>query len=73
MKLFKEIARKPIERKKIAIKYGFIVTEYQYMDCPRCGEVLNAGPDYQPNYCERCGQRISFEGVKWKEKKSWGI
>ena len=43
------------------------------MDCPRCGEVLNAGPDYQPNYCERCGQRISFEGVKWKEKKSWGI
>lgn len=57
---------RPIERIQTYLKYGFVMMEHQYMDCPRCGHVLNAGPNYQPKYCDQCGQRVTFDGVEWK-------
>lgn len=68
----KETAMEPIERIADYLKYGSVITEHQYMDCPRCGHVLGAGPDYQPRYCDQCGQRVSFEGVTWKEDRCLG-
>lgn len=68
----KETAMKPIERIANYLKYGFAITEHQYMDCPRCGHPMNAGPNYQPRYCDQCGQRVSFNGVIWKEDRHLG-
>ena len=56
----KETAMKPIERIANYLKYGFAITEHQYMDCPRCGHVMGAGSNYQPKYCDQCGQRVSL-------------
>ena len=67
--IFKGIARKPIRKVGTYLKYGFIVMEHEYHSCPRCGSILNAGPNYQPKYCDQCGQRIMFRGVTWKEDK----
>lgn len=68
----KETAMKPIERIANYLKYGFAITEHQYMDCPRCGHTLNAGSNYQPKYCAQCGQRVSFKGIIWKEDRHLG-
>ena len=68
----KETAMKPIERIANYLKYGFAITEHQYMDCPRGGHSMNAGPNYQPRYCDQCGQRVSFNGVIWKEDRHLG-
>ncbi len=68
----KETAMEPVERIGRYPKYGFAITEHQYMDCPRCGHVLNAGPEYQPRYCDQCGQRVSFEGIIWKGDRHLG-
>lgn len=68
----KETAMLPVERMGSYLKYGFAITEHQYLDCPRCGHVLGAGPDYQPKYCDQCGQRISFNGIIWKEDRHLG-
>lgn len=68
----KSIARKAVSRTETYLKYGFVVTEYEKYLCPRCRSILNAGPNYQPKYCERCGQKVSFEGIKWREEKTLG-
>ena len=68
----KETAMKPIERIANYLKYGFVITEHQYMDCPSCSHTLNAGPNYQPKYCDQCGQRVSFKGIIWKEDRHLG-
>ncbi len=65
----KHKARKPISKIRNYLKYGFVIVEHEYHHCPRCGKVLNAGPEYHPNYCEQCGQKISFAGIQWKEDK----
>lgn len=69
----KETAMKPIERIANYLKYGFAITEHQYMDCPRCGHLMNAGPNYQPRYCDQCGQRVSFNGVIMERRQAFGI
>lgn len=71
--LFKEIARKPIRKVSNYLKFGFVVTEYVKHDCPRCGHVLNAGPNYQPRYCDQCGQKVTFKGIVWEPEKELGI
>lgn len=71
--LKKKRAKKPIVRKSTYLKYGFVLTEHENLYCPRCNHILNAGPDYQPNYCNQCGQKISFAGVIWKEDKELGF
>lgn len=70
--VLKSIARKPISKTEIYLKYGFVVTEHEKHLCPKCKSVLNAGPDYQPNYCSQCGQRVSFNGIEWKADKEIG-
>lgn len=47
-------------------KYGFVETEHQVCYCPACGELLNAGPNYQPRYCDHCGQALTFDGIMWE-------
>lgn len=69
----KSIARKPIVRTGTYLKYGFVITECEKYSCPRCGSILNSGPNYQPQYCERCGQKVSFKGSEWKEDKELGF
>lgn len=64
--ILRNVARKPVTRTETYLKYGFVTTEHQYYYCPRCGNALNAGPQYQPRYCPECGQKVTFEGVKWK-------
>lgn len=68
----KSIEMEPLKRIETYLKYGFVITEHEYYDCPRCGKVLNAGPQYQPKYCSECGQKVTFEGVKWKEDVTLG-
>lgn len=68
MKL-KHKAQKPISKIETYLKYGFVVVEHEYHFCPRCGKTLNAGPEYQPKYCDQCGQRVSFAGIKWKKDR----
>lgn len=67
--MFKWMAKKPLKRIAVYLQYGFVVTEHEYYHCPRCGGVLNTGPNYQPKYCDRCGQKVAFDGVEWKEDK----
>ena len=69
----KRKARKPIAKKSTYLKYGFVITEHEYYHCPRCKNILNAGPNYQPKYCDQCGQKIKFSGIKWKEDKELGF
>ena len=66
-------AKKPISKIEIYLKYGFVITEHEAHLCPRCRKVLNAGPNYQPNYCSQCGQKVSFAGIKWSEDKKLGF
>lgn len=68
----KRKARKPIPRIKTYLKYGLVITEHEYQHCPRCNHILNVGPNYQPKYCDQCGQKLDFSGVKWKKDKELG-
>lgn len=65
-------AEKPISKMKTYLKYGVVIVEHQYHYCPRCGNVLNAGPEYQPKYCDQCGQKVSFTGIEWKKDRDLG-
>ncbi len=69
----KSMARKPVSRTETYLKYGFVITECEKYLCPRCGSSLSAGPNYQPQYCDRCGQKVSFKGAEWKEEKELGF
>lgn len=70
--MFKRMVRKPIRTVKTYLKYGYVVTEYEQYQCPRCKKALNAGPQYQPKYCSECGQKISFRDIRWKEDVTLG-
>lgn len=69
----KGVARRPIAKTKSYLKYGFVITECEVYHCPKCGGVLNAGPGYQPRHCSQCGQRVSFDGVGWKQERTLGF
>lgn len=69
----KSVARKPIPRLDTYLKFGFVITEHEVHLCPRCGDIIDAGPDYQPGYCGKCGQKVSFSGIRWKEDKELGF
>lgn len=72
LSVFKGIARRPVPKIQTYLKYGFAITEHDIYCCPRCTKVLNAGPNYQPQYCSVCGQRITFAGVEWREDRQKG-
>lgn len=67
--MFRIFARKPVKKTGTYIKFGFVVMEHEYYCCPRCGGTLNAGPGYQPNYCDKCGQKVDFRETVWTEEK----
>lgn len=71
--MFKWIARKPKRKVGTYLKYGFVYTEHENYLCPRCGHVLNAGPNYQPGYCSECGQKVTFKGIVCKAEKELGM
>lgn len=71
--MFRNMARRPIEKTETYLKYGFVITEHKSHYCPKCGSVLNAGPNYIPNYCSRCGQKINFSGAVWTNDKELGF
>lgn len=71
--MFRNVARRPIEKTETYLKYGFVITEHKFHYCPKCGSVLNAGPNYIPNYCGRCGQKINFSGVVWTKDRELGF
>lgn len=71
--MFRHIARKPIPKMDTYLKYGFVITEHENHLCPRCRGVLNAGPNYQPRYCDQCGQKLSFAGTEWKADRELGF
>lgn len=71
--MFKNIARKPISKMGTYLKYGFVIMERESHFCPRCGSVLNAGPNYQPKYCDQCEQKINFAGIEWKKERILGF
>jgi len=73
MLVLKNTARKPVSETETYLKYGFVVTEHEKHLCPRCKNVLNAGPDYHPNYCSQCGQKINFNDIEWKADRELGI
>ena len=64
----KFIARKPITGTMDYLKHrGLPYSEHRkFSYCPRCKNMLNAGPNYQPKYCSECGQKIDFTEVKWE-------
>lgn len=68
----KWLDRKPVARTMTYIKFGFVITEHHCYGYPRCGEILNAGPNYQPRYYDRCGQKINHSGAEWKEERQLG-
>ena len=66
--MFRNVASKPIPHMRTYLKFGFIMEHESYL-CPRCKSALNAGPNYQPRYCDQCGQKIDFSSIEWKEDK----
>ncbi|MCM1179961.1 MAG: hypothetical protein NC347_06875 [Clostridium sp.] len=70
--MLRNIARKPIPKMGTYLKYGFVITEHESYLCPRCMSILNAGPNYQPRYCDQCGQKIDFSGIVWKADRELG-
>lgn len=69
----KFVAKRPVIKTGTYSKFGFVLTLHEFCCCPRCRNVLNAGPDYQPNYCDKCGQKINFSNVKWKKEQTIGF
>lgn len=69
----KSVARKPIPRLDTYLKFGFVITEHEVHLCPRCGDIIDAGSNYQPGYCGKCGQKVNFSGIRWKEDKELGF
>lgn len=65
----KFIARKPVVKTRVYKRYSLVCVEYKPCYCPRCQNILNAGPNYQPKYCSECGQKIDFSEVKWEEER----
>ncbi len=68
----KSVARKPVPRLDTYLKFGFVITEHEVHLCPMCVDILGVGPNYQPGYCGKCGQKVSFSGIRWKEDRELG-
>ena len=68
----KFVARRPISNVETYTQMGKYIIKAVFYYCPRCQQRQNAGPNYQPRYCDRCGQRINFDGITWKEEKFIG-
>ena len=54
----RDIPQSPLTRFKRYRKFGFVLTDVQMAYCPSCKTQLNAGPNYVPERCSKCGQLI---------------
>ena len=61
----RDMPQAPLTRFKKYRKYGFVLTRHQYSYCPTCQAILNAGPNYMPERCSKCGQLIDWDGYTW--------
>ncbi len=68
----RDMARGPLPKTQTYLKYGFVITEHDIFCCPNCKRALDAGPNYQPRYCDQCGQRVTFEGTEWRGDRKKG-
>jgi predicted nucleic acid-binding Zn ribbon protein len=59
----------PIEEEYKYDKFGFIETLAVRYHCPTCNNILNAGPNYRPTCCDKCGQLINFDKIVFKADK----
>lgn len=59
-------ATAPVAAQEEYLKYGFVLTRHQVFYCPICNCVLNAGPNYQPKYCDQCGQHLDFSDAVYE-------
>ncbi len=71
--MINNVSKKPISRVESYLKYGFVCTEHESYYRPECGNILNAGPDYQPQYCSQCGCRLDFIEVEWRQDRKLGV
>ena len=71
--MIKWIARKPTVETSVYLKFGILNMLHQSCRCPRCRHILNAGPEYQPKYCDQCGQHLTFGGIEWSEDTVLGF
>ena len=69
----KQIAMRPITEKRTYLKYGFVLVRCQACLCPACFKTLNAGSNYQPEYCDQCGQHLTFDDIEWEQDEELGI
>ena len=67
--MLKWMAMRPEVETVVYNRYGLVVTRSVRHRCPRCHNQLNAGPKYQPNYCDQCGQKVTFAGIVFKEEE----
>lgn len=65
----RDIPQSPITRFKRYRKFGFVLTEVQIAYCPSCKTQLNAGPNYVPERCSKCGQLIYWDNYSWREEE----
>lgn len=73
MKLIpKFVARRPVIKVETYCRKGLYVERATRYYCPHCSHIQSAGPNYQPRYCDRCGQKINFDGIEWKETEFIG-
>ncbi len=59
------IAKTPLVEFDTYKKFGNLPTKYQKFICPKCKNVINAGPNYQPRYCSSCGQKLKFDNIEY--------
>ena len=65
----RDVPQSPITRFKRYRKFGFVLTEVQMAYCPSCRKQLNAGPNYVPERCSKCGQLIDWGNYSWREEE----
>lgn len=71
--MINNVSKKPVSRLESYLKYGFVRTEHESYYCPKCANILNAGPDYQPQYCSQCGCKLDFTGIEWRKDRELGF
>ena len=65
----RDVPQNPLTRFKRYRKFGFVLTEVQVAYCPSCKTQLNAGLNYVPERCSKCGQLIDWDNYSWREEE----
>lgn len=67
---YMDVSHKPMVEFYNYKKFGFKYYRHQNFICPNCGEVLNAGPEYQPKFAPCCGVELDWSGVEFVPDKA---